>query len=258
MAHPRAHPALGVRDACRFGSRPRVPARDAGRDQRLSRPAARHRLLQRLCRRHPCAGQQARGGVRLAGAARARAADFRRRAVSQALSRTARASVRLRLQRAHRRLGRRRAGLEALIFQPEGAWRAASFPHTRKSAPPSRRQRTSRTRSPEARELEARGTHASCQLTQPAPVEGQKTAAFEIGEELGAVPEVLALPYGGGGNLVPTGKASEERRTPRLVAVQASERADGCVGDRIVEPAHVDAVGELLKSGRAKSSRWQD
>jgi len=78
MAHPRAHPALGVRDACRFGSRPRVPARDAGRDQRLSRPAARHRLLQRLCRRHPCAGRQARGGVRLAGAARARTADLRR------------------------------------------------------------------------------------------------------------------------------------------------------------------------------------
>ena len=31
-------------------------------------------------------------------------------------------------------------------------------------------------------------------------IEGQKTAAFEILEQLGGMPDVLALPYGGGGN----------------------------------------------------------
>jgi threonine synthase len=33
----------------------------------------------------------------------------------------------------------------------------------------------------------------------PDRIEGQKTAAFEIVEELGRTPDVLALPYGGGG-----------------------------------------------------------
>jgi threonine synthase len=36
--------------------------------------------------------------------------------------------------------------------------------------------------------------------TNPHRLEGQKTAAFELVEELGAPPDVLALPYGGGGN----------------------------------------------------------
>ena len=36
----------------------------------------------------------------------------------------------------------------------------------------------------------------------PDRIEGQKTAAFEIVEALGGAPDVLALPYGGGGNTV--------------------------------------------------------
>ena len=51
-----------------------------------------------------------------------------------------------------------------------------------------------------ARELGRRGTHALVNSLNPHRLEGQKTAAFEIVEELGGAPDVLALPYGGGGN----------------------------------------------------------
>ena len=47
----------------------------------------------------------------------------------------------------------------------------------------------------------------------PHRIEGQKTAAFEIVEELGRAPDVLALPYGGGGNTVAYAKGFA-RRTP--------------------------------------------
>lgn len=78
MAQPRARPAVGAGDARRLGARHGVSGGDVGRAQRPPGPPARHRLLQRLCRRHLRAGRDARGGLRLACAARARAADFRR------------------------------------------------------------------------------------------------------------------------------------------------------------------------------------
>ncbi len=51
-----------------------------------------------------------------------------------------------------------------------------------------------------ARELADRGTHALVNSLNPHRIQGQKTAAFEIVDELGNAPDVLALPYGGGGN----------------------------------------------------------
>ena len=42
--------------------------------------------------------------------------------------------------------------------------------------------------------------YAFVNSTNPHRLEGQKTAAFELVEQLGAPPDVLALPYGGGGN----------------------------------------------------------
>ena len=61
----------------------------------------------------------------------------------------------------------------------------------------------------------------------PHRIEGQKTAAFEIVEQLGGAPDVLALPYGGGGNTVAYAKGfAEERRAPadRLGARRSSAR----------------------------------
>ena len=45
-----------------------------------------------------------------------------------------------------------------------------------------------------ARELADRGTHVLVNSLNPDRIEGQKTAAFEIVEELGGAPDVLALP----------------------------------------------------------------
>ena len=59
----------------------------------------------------------------------------------------------------------------------------------------------------------------------PDRIEGQKTAAFEIVEELGAAPDVLALPYGGGGNACAYARGFEESgELPRLVAGEASDK----------------------------------
>jgi threonine synthase len=77
--------------------------------------------------------------------------------------------------------------------------------------------------------------------------EGQKTAAFEIVEELGRVPDVVALPYGGGGNVRAYAQGFDELgvRT-RLVLGEAVDRARTLASAiRITQPAHGDAVRAL-------------
>jgi threonine synthase len=99
-----------------------------------------------------------------------------------------------------------------------------------------------------ARELAARGTHALVNSLNPHRLQGQKTAAFEIVEELGEPPEVLALPYGGGGNTCAYALGFEEAGgLPRLLAVQASERASTAASAiRIAEPVHAPQVEQAL------------
>jgi threonine synthase len=72
--------------------------------------------------------------------------------------------------------------------------------------------------------------------TNPQRIEGQKTAAFEILEQLGGLPDVLTLPYGGGGNTkaYARGFAEAAGALPRLHPVQVSDRS----AIRIVEPIH--------------------
>jgi threonine synthase len=86
----------------------------------------------------------------------------------------------------------------------------------------------------------------------PHRIEGQKTAAFEIVEELGRAPEVLALPYGGGGNSVAYAKGfSEENAATRLISVQAAQRATTLASAiRIAEPAHLDEIDDLVANRR--------
>jgi threonine synthase len=100
-----------------------------------------------------------------------------------------------------------------------------------------------------ARELAARGTHTLVNSLNPYRLEGQKTAAFEIVEELGQPPDVLALPYGGGGNTCAYARGFEEAGAglPRIVAVQASERAATAASAiRIAEPVHAQDVEQAL------------
>lgn len=91
--------------------------------------------------------------------------------------------------------------------------------------------------------------------TNPHRLEGQKTAAFEILEQLGGMPDVLMLPYGNGGNTRAYALGFFERtgRLPRFHPVQAANRADTIASAiRIVEPVHrVEAEDVVARSGGA-------
>jgi threonine synthase len=84
-------------------------------------------------------------------------------------------------------------------------------------------------------------------------IEGQKTAAFEILEQLGEMPDVLALPYGGGGNTKAYARGFLEKagELPRFHPTEAERRADTVASAiRIVAPNHVAEVqGVLERSG---------
>jgi threonine synthase len=91
--------------------------------------------------------------------------------------------------------------------------------------------------------------------TNPHRIEGQKTAAFEILEQLGGLPDVLTLPYGGGGNTKAYARGFDEAAgaLPRIHPVQAENRA-GTVASaiRIVDPIHrAEAEDAVARSGGA-------
>jgi threonine synthase len=65
---------------------------------------------------------------------------------------------------------------------------------------------------------------------------------------------VLALPYGGGGNLTAYALGfAEEGAAPRFVAAEARERATTIASAiRISEPAHAGEVDEIVERGRTE------
>jgi threonine synthase len=83
-------------------------------------------------------------------------------------------------------------------------------------------------------------------------IDGQKLVAAEIVEQLGSVPDAIALPFGGGGNVsaVSVGLA-ELGVSSALVVGEAAERpTTWATAIRIAEPAHAEEVGGLVASGR--------
>ena len=141
-----------------------------------------------------------------------------------------------------------RAGLEAVILQPEGAVARGKLAQARAVGATVETRGNFEEALAEARELEARGTHVLVNSLNPLRLEGQKTAAFEIVEELGGAPDVLALPYGGGGNLCAYALGFREvGALPRFVAAQAENRAATAASAiRIAEPAHEARVASAL------------
>jgi threonine synthase len=104
----------------------------------------------------------------------------------------------------------------------------------------------------EARRLAVNGiVHVNS--TNDDRIEGQKTAAFEILEQLGGLPDVLLLPYGGGGNTKAYARGFQEAAgaLPRFHPTEAERRADTVASAiRIVTPNHRDEVaGVLERSG---------
>ena len=101
-----------------------------------------------------------------------------------------------------------------------------------------------------AEELAAKDGHVLVNSTNPHRIEGQKTAAFEIVEQLGGLPDVLTLPYGGGGNTKAYARGFMEAAgaLPRLHPVESSQRADTLASAiRIVDPIHRAEVEEALE-----------
>jgi threonine synthase len=80
-------------------------------------------------------------------------------------------------------------------------------------------------------------------------VEGQMSAAVEIVEQLGGLPDVLTLPYGGGGNTRAYARGFEAAAgsLPRIHPVESATRRDTLASAiRIVEPVHRAEVEQAL------------
>jgi len=135
-----------------------------------------------------------------------------------------------------------RAGLAAVVLSPAGAVAAGKLAQARAvGARVLDVQGSFDEALGAARALEARGTHVLVNSLNPHRLEGQKTAAFEIVEELGAAPDVLALPYGGGGNVCAYARGFAEAGAgmPRILAGEAAQRATTVASAiRIAEPVH--------------------
>ena len=145
-----------------------------------------------------------------------------------------------------------RAGLPAIVLHPAGAIAPAKQAQARAAGARVLEVRGSfddALRS--CRELAERGGYTLVNSLDPNRIEGQKTAAFELVEELGRAPDVVALPFGGGGNTTAYAKGfGEEGVRPRLVAGEAAKRAETMASAiRIVEPAHREEVDELVAQG---------
>jgi threonine synthase len=104
------------------------------------------------------------------------------------------------------------------------------------------------------RELGERPGYVLVNSLNPDRIEGQKTVVFELLESLGSAPEIIALPFGGGGNVsaVAAGLA-DAGASSRIVVGQAAERATTwATAIRIAQPAHAEHVAGLVASGRVE------
>jgi threonine synthase len=93
----------------------------------------------------------------------------------------------------------------------------------------------------------------------PHRIEGQKTAAFEIVDQLGDAPEVLAIPVGNAGNITAYWRGFREyhsdgisTRLPRMIGGQAEGAAPIVRGHPIDEP---ETVASAIRIGNPAS--WQ-
>ena len=145
-----------------------------------------------------------------------------------------------------------RAGISAVVLCPAGAIAAAKLAQSRIVGARVLEVRGSFDEALRVcQQLSENGRFALVNSLNPHRIEGQKTAAFEIVEELGRAPEVLALPYGGGGNSVAYAQGfSEERAELRIIAGEAAERAVTLASAiRISEPAHAFEIDPLVADG---------
>jgi threonine synthase len=96
----------------------------------------------------------------------------------------------------------------------------------------------------------------------PDRIEGQASAAREIVEQLGGPPDVLALPYGGGGNTLAYARGFDEAGAgrPHLLSVQSDRRPETvATAIRISQPVHreqAEAITEVVTVADEALLEW--
>ena len=89
----------------------------------------------------------------------------------------------------------------------------------------------------------------------PYRIEGQKTAAFEVCDELGAAPDALAIPVGNAGNVTAWWKGFVEygQGRPHLYGFQAEGAAPIVLGHPVENP---ETVASAIRIGNP--ARWKE
>ncbi len=104
------------------------------------------------------------------------------------------------------------------------------------------------------RELAATHPIELVNSVNPYRLEGQKTAAFEVLEELGEAPDALAIPVGNAGNITAWWRGFGESGTaPLLFGFQAEGAAPLVVGHPIANP---ETVASAIRIGNP--ARWEE
>jgi threonine synthase len=146
-----------------------------------------------------------------------------------------------------------RAGLPAVIAIPKGAVARGKLAQVLAAGADLREvEGTFEEAHALARRLAEEAGLVNVNSINPDRIEGQASAAREIVEQLGGVPDVLALPYGGGGNTLAYGRGFDEAGggRPRLLSVQSDTRPETvATAIRIAHPVHreqAEAITEVV------------
>ncbi len=104
------------------------------------------------------------------------------------------------------------------------------------------------------RELADRHPIELVNSVNPYRIEGQKTAAFEVIEELGGAPDALAIPVGNAGNVTAYWRGFRESSTaPVLYGFQAEGAAPLVLGAPVENP---ETVASAIRIGNP--ARWEE
>jgi len=104
------------------------------------------------------------------------------------------------------------------------------------------------------RELCERHPIALVNSVNPFRLEGQKTAAFEVLEDLGGDVDAVCLPVGNAGNITAYWKGfTEARASPKMFGFQAEGAAPLVTGQRVEKP---ETVASAIRIGNP--ARWEE
>ena len=154
---------------------------------------------------------------------------------------------------------RRAPGLTAVVLCPAGAVAAAKLAQSR--AVGARVLEVAGSFDEALAELprDRRARARSCSSTRSTRTgsRARRPRRSRSTRQLGRAPDVLALPYGGGGNTVAYAKGfAEDGVRPRMISAHAVDRATTMASAiRIAEPAHLAEVEALVADGTRRAGR---